>query len=119
MSKYKTEHTFNPHLPNLKPNSDRKQNIIWFYPPFNNQVSTSVGKAFFSYKKIFHSTRGCTIFNKNNVKLKQSCTPNMGNIAAQNEILINQHGSLPEPQLYNSRVVVSGAVLHTKSCITN
>ena len=55
MSGYKTELTLNPHMSDTKPSRGRKQNIIWFDHPFNNQVSTT-------YKYISHLAIGYTKF---------------------------------------------------------
>ena len=105
-SGYKTELTFNPNPSYIKSSHHRKCNIIWFNPPFNNQVSTNIGQAFFHLlcKHFPPNHRLCKICNKNNIKLNKSCTPNMGNItAAQNKKLINQHDSPPKTQPCNCR----------------
>ena len=60
------------------------QNIIWFNPPFTENVATNIGKEFnlllpkdFSPHNRYHE-----IFTKQKVKLGYSCMPNMGNIIA-------------------------------------
>ena len=58
---YKTELTFNPNSSFMKPSQHRKYNIIWFNSPFNYQVSTNIGKAFFHLlRKHFPSKIGYT-----------------------------------------------------------
>ena len=61
---------------------NRKRNIIWFNPPYNNNISTNIGRFFlnllqrhFPRQHKFHK-----IFNKNNVKVSYSCMPNMKTI---------------------------------------
>ena len=58
---------------------NRKRNIIWFNPPFSKNVKTNVGKYFLNLVKkhfpkehIYHK-----LFNRNNVKISYSCTPNI------------------------------------------
>ena len=103
---YKSELTFNPNSSYTKSSRHKKRNIIWFNTPFNNQVSTNIGKVFFYLlrKHFPPNHRLHKICNKNNIKLSFSCRPNMGNIiTAQNEKLINQHDSPPKTQPYNCR----------------
>ena len=55
----------------------RSKKVIWFNPPYNNRVSTNIGKAFFYLlrKHFPPSNRLHKICNKNVVKLSYSCTP--------------------------------------------
>ena len=64
----------------------RKRNIIWFNPPFNNNVATNIGRQFLNLiKKHFpRNHKFNKIFNKNNVKVSYSCMPNIKSI-------INKH----------------------------
>ena len=64
-----------------KPNR-RNRHIIWFNPPYNEAVTTNIGKIFFNAlnKHFPKSHRLHKIFNKNTVKLSYSCTKNMKNI---------------------------------------
>ena len=57
----------------------RKRNITWFNPPFDRQVKTNIGKAFFKIvndcfpnEHILHK-----IFNRNTLKISYSCMPNI------------------------------------------
>ena len=81
-SGYKTELTFNPNLSYMKSSYHRKWNIIWFNPPFNNQVSTNIGTAFFHLlrKHFLPNHRLYKMCNKNIIKFSYSCILNMGNI---------------------------------------
>ena len=77
----------------------RKQNIIWFNPPFSENVATNIRKEFFSLlSKYFSPNNRChKIFNKQNVNLSYSCVPN---IAQHNKRVLNRAGrslKLPSP----------------------
>ena len=61
----------------------RKQNIVWFNPPFSKHVkSSNIGKVFIHLLKKHFSPHHCLhkICNKNNVKVSYSCMPNMAAI---------------------------------------
>ena len=59
--------------------NNRKRNIIWFNPPFNNNTATNIGRVFLNLvKKHFpRQHKFHKIFNKNNVKVSYSCMPNI------------------------------------------
>ena len=69
-------------LPNQPKQRNRKRQIIWFNPPYSMNVKTNVGKLimrlidkhFPRYHK-FHK-----FFNRNKVKLSDSCMPSMKNV---------------------------------------
>ena len=68
------------------PRRTRQRNIIWYNPPFSNNLQTNIGKTFlrlvlkhFPKHHKYHS-----LFIKNNVKVSYSCMENMGSI-------INKH----------------------------
>ena len=70
----------------------RRQNILWFNPPFSLSVATNLGKKFFAIlNKHFpkgHKFHG--LFNKRNVKLSYSCLPSMkALISAHNNKVLN------------------------------
>ena len=61
---------------------NRKRNIILYNPPFNNQVSTNIGKEickllrkYFPKDNKFHK-----VINKNSVKISYGCKRNMQQI---------------------------------------
>ena len=64
---------------------NRSRNIIWFNPPISMHVSTNIGKQFLKLvNQHFPSThRYHKIFNKNNLKISYSCTPNTKTIIDQ------------------------------------
>ena len=75
-----TSMAFNKKTPSKR--SNRKRKIIWFNPPFNKNVSSNIAKIFlqlidkhFSKDKKLHK-----LFNRHNVKVSYSCTPNVGRI---------------------------------------
>ena len=60
----------------------RSRNIIWFNPPFSQNVQTNVVKSFLHLidKHFPKSSKLHKIFNRNNLKVSYSCTTNMANI---------------------------------------
>ena len=69
----------------VKNNRNRSRNIIWFNPPFSQNVKTNIGKLFLKLaKKHFPKHhRLHKIFNPNTVKLCYSCMSNMSNFIKQ------------------------------------
>ena len=61
---------------------NRKRNIIWFNPPFNNNTSTNIGRFFLNLiRKHFPRQHKLNkIFNKNKVKVSYSCMPNIKSV---------------------------------------
>ena len=85
-----------PHRSNNNNKKKRKRNIIWFNPPFSENVATNIGKKFFSLlsQHFPPHNRYHKIFNKQNVKLSYSCMPNMGSGNAQhNKQVLNRLSS--------------------------
>ena len=64
-----------------KPPRNRKQNIIWYNPPYNKSVSY-IGRVFLNLlDKHFHKEHKLNkIFNRNSVKVSYSCTRNIEHI---------------------------------------
>ena len=76
---------FDPSASDTPPKKrSRKRNILWFNPPYNHEVRTNVGKEFLGLlDKCFppqHPLR--KLFNRKNVKVSYSTTPNMEQIIA-------------------------------------
>ena len=72
---------------------NRRRNVIWFNPPFHEDVSTPIGENFIKLiKKHFKKgTEMGRLFNSSNVKMSYGCTSNMGSIiAAHNSRLLNE-----------------------------
>merc|ERR1712240_355341 len=76
-----------------KRNRRRKRKVIWFNPPYNQLVTTSIGKKFLELIDThFRSARQDQlqkIFNRHTIKLSYSCAPNMKSIikAHNNKVL--------------------------------
>ena len=68
----------------------RKRDIIWYNPPFNQAVTTNLGKQFLDLiKKHFPKSNPLSrIINRNTVKLSYSCTKNMGAILKSHNMKI-------------------------------
>ena len=94
---YESKNTPGTHNKSTK----RRRKILWFNPPYNEEVKTNVGKVFFSlmdkhfppHHKLFK------ICNKLNVKLSYSCMPNMASIINKHnrKILNNNDNFKPPP----------------------
>ena len=57
---------------------NRSRSIIWFNPPFTNNVEMNIATKFLKLvKKHFSKHRYHKIFNKNNTKVSYSCMDNM------------------------------------------
>ena len=75
--------------------------MTWFNPPYNQQVSTNIGKRFFKLlDKSFPPGHTLPkLLNRNTVKLSYSCTPNISqHISAHNKLTLNQHAGAHTPQ---------------------
>ena len=69
----------------------RSRKIIWYNPPFSQNVKTNIGKEFFRIlEECFPPENSLhKIFNKNSVKISYSCMPNFGTIiSGQNKKIL-------------------------------
>ena len=66
---------------------ERTRNIIWFNPPFCQTVKTNIVKSFFRLhfmdKHFPKSHSLCEIFNRNTIRVSQSCMKNILQIIKQ------------------------------------
>ena len=89
-----------PINPPTRNKRQRRKNIIWFNPPFNQNVKTNVGKQFLELIDT-HFHRGHKyhkLFNRKNVKVSYSCMKNMGAIiAAHNTNILTAQPASTEP----------------------
>lgn len=89
-----------------RPPKNRSRKIIWFNPPFNQKVTSNIGKSFLKLvRKHFtphHKYR--KIFNINTLKLSYSCTSNIGNIIKQHNSKVLNMSSESSPRRCNCRV---------------
>ena len=62
----------------------RKRNIIWFNPPYSDNVDTNIGKRFFEIidRNFPPDHKFRPILNRNSLKLSYSCMPNIKTIIA-------------------------------------
>ena len=92
---------FDPSVHNKPPSKKKKRsrndNTLWFNPPYNHSVTTNVGKEFLSLvDKCFQPGNPLRkIFNRNNVKIAYSTTPNMAQIiSGKNQKLLGRKDNL-------------------------
>ena len=76
-----------------KKNQTRSRNIIWFNPPFSQNVQTNVAKSFLRLidKHFPKSHKLHKIFNRNKLKESYNCTTNIANIIKNhNKKILNE-----------------------------
>ena len=86
-----------------KSKHNRSQNIIWFNPPYSQNVIISVAKRFLNL--LDHhcpkSSKQRKIFNRNTVKVSYSCIENISSIiGSHNEKLLKQIAPNTKPYNY-------------------
>ena len=85
---------------------NRKRQVIWFNPPFSQNVKTNLGKSFLNLlEKHFpkhHKLHG--IFNRNNVKLSYCCMSNIGNLIQAHNSRVLQEPLQEQKKQCNCRV---------------
>ena len=71
--------------PNRKPRKARKRNIVWFNPPFSENMKINIGREFLRLlaKHFPPYHRLHKVCNKNNIKVSYSCMPNMAAIISK------------------------------------
>ena len=80
-----------------KKKRSRKDNTLWFNPPYNHIVTTNVGKEFLNLvDQCFPPGNPLRkIFNRNNVKISYSTTPNMAQIiSGKNQKLLGKKDNM-------------------------
>ena len=87
-SNYKASIKFEKPQYNTKRNRLRK--VIWFNPPFSQNIKTNIGKTFLKLVKQHLSKHHKLnkIFNKNTLKLSYCCMKNMSSIIKQHNVKI-------------------------------
>ncbi|KAL9988993.1 hypothetical protein ACROYT_G003495 [Oculina patagonica] len=90
-----------PQQQSPEPDTDkrkRQRNIIWFNPPYSKNVQTNIGREFLNLiENCFppnHKLR--KLFNKNNVKLSYSCSPNVKQIIDGHNKTVLRQNTPPE-----------------------
>ena len=89
----------------VKNSRNRSRNIIWFNPPFSQNVKTNIGKLFLKLvkKRFPKHHRLHKIFNPNTVKLSYSCMSNMSNFIKQHNSNILSSPTKTEERSCNCR----------------
>ena len=84
---------------------NRKRKIIWFNPPFSLNVSTNIGKKFFSLLgKNFPKTHQLhKLFNRNNVKINYISLPNFKSVINRHNKNILNEQEKPSPCNYKDK----------------
>ena len=90
---------------NTERSNNRNRKIIWFNPPFNQNVKTNIGKIFIKLinKHFPRHHRFHKIFNRNTLKLSYCCTTNIANIIKQHNSKILDESSNKQDRLCNCR----------------
>ena len=79
----------------------RKRNILWFNPPWNDELSTNIARRFLSMVD-HHFPRGSELsryFNRNSIKISYSTMPNMSKIISSHnrKVIDSTKTHAPEP----------------------
>ena len=76
----------------LRNKRKRTRNIIWFNPPYSENVKTNIGRRFLSLiDKHFGSSDLKKYFNRQTIKVSYSCMPNLESyISEHNKILLKE-----------------------------
>lgn len=90
---------------NAKPTRQRYRKVIWFNPPYNQNVKTNIGRSFLRLidKHFPRHHKLYKIFNRNTLKLSYSCTSNMENFVKQHNSHILKSESSTNSPLCNCR----------------
>ena len=83
----------------------RKRNIIWFNPPYNQNVTTNVAHKFLALidKHFPRNHRYHKLFNRNNVKVSYSCMKNMAAIISSHNHKVLSPRPTQAPRQCNCR----------------
>ena len=106
LSGYETDLKFQNATQQSQAKRKRKRNVIWFNPPYNEAVKTRIEKDFYQLidKHFPKHHRYHKIFNRHNVRLSYSCTPNMKTIiSSHNKKLLNEQRGTDAETLCNCR----------------
>ena len=88
-----------------KKKRNRQRNVIWFNPPFSNNVTTNIGATFLKLinKHFPKKSKLNKIFNRNTVKISYSCMPNIASIIKAHNKQISTSGTGTDPITCNCR----------------
>ena len=102
--KEKTHYAENQHQ--RRKSRNRSRNIIWFNPPYSQNVRTNIAKSFLGLvdKHFLKSHKLHKIFNRNNLKVSYSCTTSMANIIkSHNQKILNKNNEASNEKKCNCR----------------
>ena len=88
-----------------KEKTNRKRKVLWFNPPWNDEVSTNVAKKFLSMVEK-HFPRGSQYhkyFNRNTIKVSYCTMPNMARIIAAHNKKVTRPSPTTEIKQCNCR----------------
>ena len=94
---------YNDDMPYTQPtrnnNRQRKRNVIWFNPPYNQCVTTKVSRDFLELVDMHFPRhhRYHKLFNRNNVKCSYSCMPNVGTIISSHNAKVLSTSTTTSP----------------------
>ena len=97
-SGYNYNLTYRKPSPGTKHRKNRPRNIIWFNPPYSQNVKTKVGKCFLTLidKHFPKSNPLHKILNRNTLRLSYSCMNNVKAIISnQSKAVISRSSNLP------------------------
>ena len=82
-----------------KPKRHGNRNVIWFNPPYSVNVATNIGHKFLQAVDECFPQNHCLykVFNRNTLKLRYSCMPNVHQIiTAHNKTILDKQIKAPE-----------------------
>ena len=105
-SGYQQTLKFTPNVDEIPHRRNRKRNIIWFNPPFSKNVSTNIARRFLNLlnKHFPRNHKFSKLFNRNNVKVSYSCTPNVKSIIDSHNKNVLKNQAVGEERACNCRI---------------
>ena len=86
---YKDKITYNKdttHSDETKKIRKRRRNILWYNPPYSENVKTNIGRRFLNLiDKHFGNSYLKRYFNRKTIKISYSCMPNMDSIISSHK----------------------------------
>ena len=88
-------------LANPKKKRQRRRKVIWFTPPFSNQVRGNIGRKFLQLldSHFYPGHPHSKLFNRKTIKISYSTLPNIGQIiSAYNRKILSNTTTTTEPE---------------------
>ena len=101
----KTKLTFSNTSKN-KEKRNRSRKIIWFNPPYSQNVQTNIGRTFLNLiaKHFGRNKKLQKLFNKNTIKVSYSCMDNMEKIIKSHNVKIMKNDEVTNERTCNCQV---------------